>query len=421
MRWAKTIFFLRKMTKVPPPYVPRLSENIPVIPGLASNAGARGPADDTLNDPAAHDRQRSTDQARKWWTLNIREQILLGLLLLSAVLIPAALPPASIDARGFAPAISDLQPLEQAEENFAGSAFYFIDPGYAIPKNYAVSRSADDTPEAMAPFEDIRPVAFRASALDNGRALECLTSAIYYEAASESYAGQRAVAQVVLNRVRHPSYPATICGVVFQGSERRTGCQFSYSCDGSLHRTPSRFHWQRARTVAAAALSGKSPNPVGTATHYHTTEIYPHWAPSLRFLGTIGAHRFYSWKGNAGKAAAFHQRYRGGEPLPGPNPKQFNARIEPAADPVALAKAYEEGLRLARLEAVTKADTARRMGKPAPVFGLAGSPRYQTPDYSAQAAARGGEKAYGGQKLPDVSQIKPEYQNSGSWKNQPDS
>ncbi|MFN5901342.1 MAG: cell wall hydrolase, partial [Novosphingobium sp.] len=72
------------------------------------------------------------------------------------------------------------------------------------------------------------------SGVDRSRALQCLAAAVYYEARSESDVGQRAVAQVVLNRVAHPSYPNTVCGVVYQGSERTTGCQFSFTCDGSL-------------------------------------------------------------------------------------------------------------------------------------------------------------------------------------------
>ena len=68
------------------------------------------------------------------------------------------------------------------------------------------------------------------------RSLQCLTEAVYYEARSESEEGQRAVAQVVLNRVRHPAYPNSVCGVVYQGSERVTGCQFSFTCDGALGR-----------------------------------------------------------------------------------------------------------------------------------------------------------------------------------------
>ena len=86
-----------------------------------------------------------------------------------------------------------------------------------------------------------------ASAADQLRSLDCLTAAIYYEAAREPLNGQRAVAQVVLNRVRHPAYPKTVCGVVFEGARRSTGCQFSFSCDGSLRRAPMADYWERAR------------------------------------------------------------------------------------------------------------------------------------------------------------------------------
>src|SRR5690606_37364832 len=88
------------------------------------------------------------------------------------------------------------------------------------------------------------------STVDMGRALECLTAAIYYEAASESDDGQRAVAQVILNRVRHPAFPNSVCGVVYQGSERATGCQFSFSCDGAMARKPSTTGWARAQRIA---------------------------------------------------------------------------------------------------------------------------------------------------------------------------
>jgi len=126
-----------------------------------------------------------------------------------------------------------------------------------------------------------------------GRALECLTQAIYYEARSESEGGQRAVAQVVLNRTRHPNYPGSVCGVVFQGSERRTGCQFSFTCDGSMNGTIESAAWDRAERVAGAALAGSVYRPVGLALNYHTTAIRPYWAPSLVRQAVIGAHIFY--------------------------------------------------------------------------------------------------------------------------------
>ncbi len=157
----------------------------------------------------------------------------------------------------------------------------------------------------------------RASAADRARALQCLADAIYYEAASEPDAGQRAVAQVVLNRVRHPAFPATVCGVVYQGSDAR-GCQFSFACDGAMARAPSRAGWQRAARVAAAALAGYVYAPVGLATHYHTFAVTPVWNRALVMTDVVGAHFFHRWKGYWGTASAFRQLYAGGEPLPGP-------------------------------------------------------------------------------------------------------
>lgn len=164
-----------------------------------------------------------------------------------------------------------------------------------------------------------RPFALgRSTPLDRARAMECLTAAIYYEAASEPDAGQRAVAQVVLNRARHPAFPATVCGVVYQGSER-TVCQFSFACDGAMARLPLRTAWMRAARAASAALAGYVYAPIGLATHYHTYAVTPSWNRSLVMTDVVGAHFFHRWKGYWGTAAAFRQSYQGGEPMPGPH------------------------------------------------------------------------------------------------------
>ena len=152
-----------------------------------------------------------------------------------------------------------------------------------------------------------------ASKGSRAQALECLTSAIYYEAGQESDAGQRGVAQVILNRVRHPAYPSSVCGVVYQGSTRPTGCQFTFTCDGSLARTPMVDAWNRASKVARAALGGAVYAPAGLATHYHANYVLPYWAASLVKTHVEGAHLFYRWSGNWGRAAAFTQRYAGRE------------------------------------------------------------------------------------------------------------
>jgi spore germination cell wall hydrolase CwlJ-like protein len=150
--------------------------------------------------------------------------------------------------------------------------------------------------------------------IDSTRALDCLTSAIYYEAATEPDDGKRAVAQVILNRVRHPAYPNSVCGVIFQGSQRTTGCQFSYTCDGSLVRRPMPAYWNRARAIAQEMLAGNVYAPVGWATHYHTNYVVPYWSSSLVKVANVGAHIFYRWTGSWGRGAAFVDRHAGAEP-----------------------------------------------------------------------------------------------------------
>lgn len=154
------------------------------------------------------------------------------------------------------------------------------------------------------------------SADARSRALECLTSAIYYEAGQETVDGQRAVAQVVLNRVRHPAFPDSVCGVVYEGSTRPTGCQFTFTCDGSMRFAPSASLWNRARKIAEAAINGSVFAAVGHATHYHANYVVPYWASSLIKTNVQGAHIFYRWSGGWGQPAAFTGRWSGVEASP---------------------------------------------------------------------------------------------------------
>ncbi|QDZ09175.1 cell wall hydrolase [Sphingomonas panacisoli] len=162
-------------------------------------------------------------------------------------------------------------------------------------------------------------------------ALDCLTQAIYYEAASESETGQRAVAQVVLNRMRSPIFPHTVCGVVYQGSQQRTGCQFSFTCDGSLARRPSIGGWAQARRIALAALSGSVERSVGLSTHYHANYVVPYWAGSLDKVATIGAHIFYTMRGGLGRPPGFGERYNASAEAP----PVVLPIVDPNADPAA--------------------------------------------------------------------------------------
>ena len=128
------------------------------------------------------------------------------------------------------------------------------------------------------------------------QAHQCLAEAVYYESRSESVTGQIAVAEVVLNRVASKHYPNSVCGVVYQGAERSTGCQFSFTCDGSTTKMPKGKLWDQSSDVAGLALTGVLTPVTGGATHYHTTEIHPHWAPKMRPTKLIGLHQFYRFK-----------------------------------------------------------------------------------------------------------------------------
>ncbi|PLU02473.1 cell wall hydrolase [Sinorhizobium medicae] len=122
----------------------------------------------------------------------------------------------------------------------------------------------------------------------------CLAEGIYFEARGESVKGQAAVAQVILNRVRNPTYPKTICGVVYQNKAWRNRCQFSFACDMIRDLIYSRGHWKTAKEIALAVTSGKVwLSEVGSATHYHATYVKPAWAKTMKRVGKIGLHIFY--------------------------------------------------------------------------------------------------------------------------------
>lgn len=123
----------------------------------------------------------------------------------------------------------------------------------------------------------------------------CLARAVYFEARSETELGQLAVAKVILNRTRDPNYPKTICGVVYQGSDRRNSCQFSFACDGLPDDVKSAAAWSRSKKIAQRALEGdRSVKVMGAATHYHADYVSPKWSRSMKRLIKIGRHIFYS-------------------------------------------------------------------------------------------------------------------------------
>jgi spore germination cell wall hydrolase CwlJ-like protein len=123
----------------------------------------------------------------------------------------------------------------------------------------------------------------------------CLARAVYFEARSETAMGQLAVAKVILNRVKDPNYPNTICGVVYQGSGRRNSCQFSFACDGMPDDVRQPGAWAQSKQIAQRAIAGTDNLKVmSTATNYHADYVRPRWSHNMKKLVKIGRHIFYS-------------------------------------------------------------------------------------------------------------------------------
>ncbi|MBM3927210.1 MAG: cell wall hydrolase [Sphingomonadales bacterium] len=236
--------------------------------------------------------------------------VVLALLALVAVAVPIVLvrtaprlPPAAKVVKAIPQRVvpkTELPPVEPA-------AFVDLAPQDARAFNATVPFSTDPNPAA-------RPFRLTGSPDSQARAIDCLAAAAIYEAGDDAN-GAKAVVQVVINRVRHPAFPKTICGVVFQGAERRTGCQFTFTCDGAMLRAVVPAAWERARAVARMALNGTVDARVGHATHYHTDWVVPYWSSSLDKIVAVDTHLFFRWTGWWGTPPAFRGGYGGVEPV----------------------------------------------------------------------------------------------------------
>ena len=200
------------------------------------------------------------------------------------------------------------------------------------------------------------PFRFDGSAADRLRARDCLALAGMAEAGGGD-GDQRAVMQVILNRVRHPAFARTVCGVVFEGAQRPTGCQFSFTCDGSLARRYSDAAWRAARDRAEQMLGGATHAPVGNATHFHADYVYPWWSDQLDKVAQVGAHIFFRWRGFWGSRSALSARYAGGEP--DPLRLRETALVTAAANPLPGLLESGEAVR-----SITRDSVARAADKP---------------------------------------------------------
>lgn len=181
-------------------------------------------------------------------------------------------------------------------------------------------------------LDDRQPAGRQGSALDSARQLDCLTQAVYFEARGETPRGQAAVAQVVMNRVNSPSFPKTVCGVVFQGAATH-GCQFSFACDGSMRHGLETGAWDRARRIAERALSGVVLADIGSATHFHTTSVQPYWGPRMLRVAQVGLHIFYRFNPHAPLSRPEERAVFVSLPIgPASNLRLAKAVLEQAAD-----------------------------------------------------------------------------------------
>jgi len=194
----------------------------------------------------------------------------------------ASIDPAAVDASAALDAIDALAPGEEAPVPLTMS------------KQLAYAR--EDLPATT--FDGaLNPAVNKKGEKVSDKELWCMATAIYFEARSESYRGQVAVGQVVMNRVAHRLYPKTICGVVFQNQNKRNACQFSFACDGIPERVTEQKAWAQAMAIAKGVIAGTEYLPeVGYATHYHATYVRPHWAPRMKKVTKIGMHVFYQFK-----------------------------------------------------------------------------------------------------------------------------
>lgn len=189
---------------------------------------------------------------------------------------------ASARVASHTPAVLDTQWIRTVE--------YTLERDTASSMSRYAKRDRDGA--ALASLVSFKPEHLkRAEALD--AEAECMAQAIYYESRNEPLAGQLAVAEVISNRMRDHRYPDTACGVVFQGSTRTTGCQFTFTCDGALGRKPKGTAWEQAKEIAAHVLMNLAEDRTGGATHYHATYVDPVWSAGLIRTDKIGLHVFY--------------------------------------------------------------------------------------------------------------------------------
>ena len=202
-------------------------------------------------------------------------------------------------------------------------------PSHRLPARPSRGSSFKYKGESQAEFEE--------------RERRCLSTAIYFEARGEPLQGQIAVGQVIMNRVRSPQFPETICGVVYQG-QMAPGCQFSFACDGKTDTPKNDSHWALAQKLARQITSGEVWLPeIGYSTFYHADYVSPYWKSTMNKINSIGRHIFYKKRNE--KAYIVEEA----SAAPAPSTSKVNAGAfslassNPAATPISATPALSLG------------------------------------------------------------------------------
>lgn len=199
---------------------------------------------------------------------------------------------------------SDVMPVAVAKlvtnpvADVLATAYAPLEPDYATVSPFGAILKEEPTQGRFVPSIGPKDHAWASKVLSpdvfSEKEQRCLAEGIYFEARGETEKGQAAVAQVILNRVRNPQYPNTICGVVYQNITWFNRCQFSFACDKIKDHVIAGSHWETAKAIALAVTAGKIwIDAVGSATHYHATYVSPNWGPTMIRVAKVGQHIFY--------------------------------------------------------------------------------------------------------------------------------
>jgi spore germination cell wall hydrolase CwlJ-like protein len=201
----------------------------------------------------------------------MQRRLIAALLLLAAPLAVAGCAQQPYDGPVMAAPALPLPPIKPERLSAAGTQFAALPGRFTLPATSRRPRLEVSTEERY-----------------------CLAQVIYFEAGMQNPDEQRAVGDVVLNRMQDGRFPDSICGVIHDGGEATRGrCQFSWWCDGLSDETTQPERWALAEQSADEVLSGQYADETDGALFFHNKTVRPSWSRKLEKTAVIGAHIFY--------------------------------------------------------------------------------------------------------------------------------